>query len=147
MKVMGGPPNQLVALRVLVPAAVPSVQLPTMAMPEASLVALAPVTEPPPNCTAKVTGTPATGLSLSSTTSTLGGMVTGVPTCTVWPFPAFITILSGAPGMPVAVKVTGDPVRPALVGPSACWSPRSCPASSGRPSAMPEASGGSRSLR
>ena len=114
VKVTGGPPKlELVALRVLVPAAVPRVQLPTVAIPEASLVALAPVIEPPPSCTAKVTGTPATGLSLASTTSTLGGMVTGVPTCTVWPFPAFMTILFGAPAMPVAVKVTGDPVRPA----------------------------------
>ena len=65
--------------------------------------------------TAKVTGTPATGLSLASSTSTLGGMVTGVPTCTVWPLPSFISHLAGAPGMPVAVKVTGDPVSPALV--------------------------------
>ncbi len=45
VKVTGGPPKlELVALRVLVPAAVPSVQLPTVAMPEASLTALPPVT-------------------------------------------------------------------------------------------------------
>ena len=36
------------ALRVLAPAVVPSVQLPTVAMPEALVVAEPPLTEPPP---------------------------------------------------------------------------------------------------
>ena len=63
MKVTGEPVRPaLVAVRVLAPAVVPSVQLPTVAMPAALVVAEAPVTEPPPEATAKVTVTPATGL-------------------------------------------------------------------------------------
>ena len=53
----------LVARSVLAPAVVPSIQLPTEAMPEAPVVAEAPEIEPPPLATAKVTATPATGLS------------------------------------------------------------------------------------
>ncbi len=52
----------LVAVRVLAPAIVPSIQLPSVAMPLALVVGEAPVTEPPPPVTAKVTLTPLTGL-------------------------------------------------------------------------------------
>ena len=63
VKVSGEPVRPgLVAVSVLAPAVVPSVQLPTVAMPDALVVADAPVTEPPPEATAKVTATPATGL-------------------------------------------------------------------------------------
>jgi len=63
LKVTGEPLSEpLVAVRVLELAVVPRVQLPTVAMPEASVVASVPVTEPPPEVTAKVTGTPETGL-------------------------------------------------------------------------------------
>jgi len=51
-----------VAVSVLAPAVAPSFQLPTAAMPLASVVALPPVSEPPPEPRAKVTETPATGL-------------------------------------------------------------------------------------
>jgi len=47
---------------VLAPAVVPSVQLPTVAMPEALVVAEAPVMEPPPEATANVTTTLGTEL-------------------------------------------------------------------------------------
>jgi len=52
-----------VALRVFGPAALPSVQLPTAAIPAASVLGVAPVRLPPPDATANVTGTPATGLA------------------------------------------------------------------------------------
>ena len=63
VKVTGEPLRlTLLAVRVLAPTVVPSVQLPTVAMPEASVVAGEPVTEPPPEATVKVTLTPGTGL-------------------------------------------------------------------------------------
>ena len=56
VKVTGEPVRPvLVALSVFVPAVVPRVQLPTVAMPEAFVVAEPPVIEPPPDATAKVT--------------------------------------------------------------------------------------------
>src|SRR5512145_23239 len=51
-----------VAVSVWGPAVVPSVQPPTVAMPAAFVVWVAPVTEPPPDVTANVTVTPPTGL-------------------------------------------------------------------------------------
>jgi len=63
LKVRGEPVRlPLVAVRVLEPAVVPRVQLPTVAMPEALVVAEPPVSEPPPEPIAKVTPTPATTL-------------------------------------------------------------------------------------
>ena len=47
-----------VAVRVLVPAVLPSVQLPTVAMPLALVVCSAPVMLPPPDAGANVTPTP-----------------------------------------------------------------------------------------
>ena len=62
LKVTGEPVRlALVAVRVLGPAWVPSVQPPTVAMPAALVVAVGPLTEPPPEATAKVTLTPLTG--------------------------------------------------------------------------------------
>ena len=49
------------AVSVLSPTAVPSFQEPAVAMPLALVVALPPVSEPPPEATAKVTATPETG--------------------------------------------------------------------------------------
>src|SRR5207237_222284 len=72
-----------VAVSVFWPAAVPSVQLPTAAMPLALVVWLAPVMLPLPVATAKVTATPGTGLPLASLTITEGGMGTAVPAVTV----------------------------------------------------------------
>src|SRR5207302_2120336 len=75
------------AVRVSVPAAVPRVQEPTAATPEASLTALAPVMEPPPEATAKVTVTPGRGLPLASRTRTAGAVLTAVPAAALWLLP------------------------------------------------------------
>ena len=68
-----------VAVSVYGPAVLPRVQLPTAAMPVASVVWFAPETVPPLVPGAKVTATPATGLLLASRTITDGGMATAVP--------------------------------------------------------------------
>src|SRR5712672_1417504 len=83
VKVRGLPVRPvLVAVRVLllVPAVVPSFQEPTVAMPAALVVWEPPVTEPPPDATAKVTETPATGLPNWSLTRTEGATATLVST-------------------------------------------------------------------
>ena len=49
--------------------------------------AVAPVTEPPPEATAKVTVTPGRALPLTSWTRTAGGVLTGVPAGAVWLLP------------------------------------------------------------
>ncbi len=64
------------ATSVLVPAAVPRVQLPTVAMPEAFDVWWFPVKVPPPVVTANVTVTPLIGLPVASLTITEGGSST-----------------------------------------------------------------------
>lgn len=80
VKVTGEPVSDpLVAVSVLVPAVVPSVQLPTVAMPSTPVVADNPVPEPPPVAMVKVTATPLTGASVASLTITLGNVVTAVP--------------------------------------------------------------------
>ena len=67
MKVTGEPDNPVdVAVRVFVPALVPKVHDATVAIPAALVVAAAPVIEPLPLATAKVTLTPETGLLLAS---------------------------------------------------------------------------------
>jgi hypothetical protein len=104
-----------VAVRVFEPAVVPSVQLPTVAIPLASVVWLPPVTLPPPVATANVTATPATGLLCASCTSTEGGVPTAVPTvadCVVEPL---LAIDAAAPAVPVAVNVSGLPMRASAV--------------------------------
>jgi len=68
-----------VAVSVLLPAVVPRVQLPTVAIPLTLVVWLAPVTLPPPVATAKVTLTPATGLFAASRTITDGATATAEP--------------------------------------------------------------------
>ena len=81
MKVTGEPlRDPLVAVSELEPAVVPSVQLPTVAMPLALVVADRLVAEPPPEATAKVTDTPLTTLLFTSLTMTLGAVATAVPT-------------------------------------------------------------------
>ena len=63
VKVTGEPVSPAeVAVKVFDPALVPKVQEPTVAIPEAFVVVVAPVIEPPPLATAKVTLTPETGL-------------------------------------------------------------------------------------
>ncbi len=62
LKVTGEPARPMrVAVRVLAPALVPKVQLPTVAMPEALVAGVRSVAKPPPLVTAKVTLTPLTG--------------------------------------------------------------------------------------
>jgi hypothetical protein len=69
----------LVAVREFGPGVLPNVQLPTVAMPLAFVVALPPDTLPPPDATAKLTLTPFTGLPPASFTITLGGVATADP--------------------------------------------------------------------
>src|SRR4051812_9292915 len=59
--------------------AAPIVHDPTVATPLALVTCVAPVTEPPPSCTAKTTGTPATPLPVTSFTTIDGGTRTAVP--------------------------------------------------------------------
>ena len=80
VKVTGLPARPAeVAVRVLGPAVVPRVQLPTVAMPLAFVVCSAPVTVPPPEAAANDTATPCTGLLVASRTITEGGAATAVP--------------------------------------------------------------------
>jgi hypothetical protein len=80
LNVTGDPVNELdVAVSVFAPALDPSVHEPTVAIPEALVVALAPVMLPPPVATANVTDTPETPLPLASETLTEGGIATALP--------------------------------------------------------------------
>jgi hypothetical protein len=99
-----------VAVNVSGPATVPSVQLPTVAMPLALVVWLAPVTVPLRADVANVTVTPGTPFPFASFTITDGGVATAVFTVAVWPLPAFTAMLPAFPAVPVAVNVTGLPV-------------------------------------
>src|SRR5205809_948802 len=97
-----------VAVSVLAPADVPSVQDVIVAIPFASvLTAVAGLTVPLPDATAKRTGTPAVGLSNWSRTSTAGGVATAVPTVPDCVSPAWIVSCVATPAVPVAVNVTG----------------------------------------
>src|SRR2546423_13901908 len=69
---------------------------------------------PCPDAIAKVTAAPATGLPNWSFTITAGG-VTAVFTVAVCRSPAEAAMLPALPAVPVAVKVTGLPVRPVAV--------------------------------
>src|SRR5947208_16740594 len=69
---------------------------------------------PCPDAIAKVTAAPATGLPNWSFTITAGG-VTAVFTVAVCWSPVETAMLPALPAVPVAVKVTGLPVRPADV--------------------------------
>jgi hypothetical protein len=89
-----------VAVRVLVPGVAPSVQLPTVATPEALEVAGEPATVPPPLATANVTLTPFTGFPLASLTVTAGAMTTAVPAAVLCPSPAVIVRLAAVPPPP-----------------------------------------------
>jgi len=68
-----------VALRTFAPVTGPSVHEPTVAMPEALVVTVAPETDPPPLTTAKVTVAPPIGDPFWSFTITEGGGVTTAP--------------------------------------------------------------------
>ena len=80
---------------VFAPEPEPSVQLPTVAMPDASVVALPPATVPPPLVTVNVTGAPADGLPLASLTRTDGSSVTCAPGGAVTVVDEFAVIFAG----------------------------------------------------
>src|SRR5574341_1268423 len=108
VKVTGLPASPLdVAVRVFAPAAVPSVQLATWATPPAFVViGVVGSTAPPPEPTANVTDTPATGLPNWSRAITDGGVATAVPATALCPSP------------PLAARVVAGPAvmpNPALV--------------------------------
>src|SRR5439155_529610 len=90
VKVTGLPvrPDAVAVTELLfVPAAGPSVQLPSVAMPEASVLTtagLAGTVAPPPPLTAEVTPTPDTGFPPASVTRTDGGAPTAVPAVALW---------------------------------------------------------------
>src|SRR5207302_1277512 len=104
-----------VAVRVLLPAVALSVQLPTVAMPLPFVVWLPPVIVPFPGATANVTATPVTGFPFASFTITDGGEPTAVPTVAVWLVGLFAAIVAAVPAVPVALKVTGLPLKPVEV--------------------------------
>ena len=105
-----------VAVRVLVPAVIPSVQLPTVAIPLALVIWFAPVMLPPPPASAKVTATPWTGLPLASFTITDGGTATAVPVVAVCWSPAFTAIWVAAPAVTSTVADV-TPVKPVALKP------------------------------
>ena len=111
-----------VAVIVLVTAAVPRVQLPTVAIPEAFVTGDPPVRPPPPAVTAKVTETPDTGLPWASVTSTDGAMARVAPTVSACPPPALSAMILAAPCVAIALKVTGDPISPPTVAVTFCVS-------------------------
>src|SRR5688572_17999039 len=84
-----------VAVRLFVPDAVPSVQLPNRAMPAVSVSALAPVMLPPPPVTANTTGTAASDEPPAFVTRTAGAVGTVAPTGPLCPLPATATTLAG----------------------------------------------------
>src|SRR5207248_2988758 len=97
-----------VAVSVLDPAVVESVQPPTAAMPLASVACAAPVTLPLPGPAAKLTDTPATGLLNASVTMTDGAIGTAVPAgadCPLPPWGAMVAAVAGFTAMS-AVSVT-----------------------------------------
>ncbi len=72
-----------VAVRTFAPTAGPSVHPPTVAIPDAFVTAVPPVTDPPPDATANVTDTPEAGLPFASFIRTEGGVDTALPAAAV----------------------------------------------------------------
>src|SRR5205823_480286 len=104
-----------VAVSVFGPAVALSVQLPTVATPLALVVCLPPVIVPFPGATANVTATCATGFPFASFTITDGGVLTAVPAVADWLVALFAAIVAAVPAVPVAVNVTGLPLKPVEV--------------------------------
>jgi hypothetical protein len=73
------------AVSVLAPTVGPRFQRPTLALPSTPVTGLAPVIEPPPDVTVKVTSTPASGVPPASRTTTVGAVATAVPAVAVCP--------------------------------------------------------------
>src|SRR5437762_13547802 len=98
-----------VAVSVLAPADVPSVQDVIVAIPLASVMtAVAGLTVPLPDATAKRTGTPAVGLSNWSRTSSAGGVATAVPTVADCVLPAWIVSCVAWPARSEERRVGGE---------------------------------------
>ena len=103
------------AVSVFAPAVFPSVQLPTVAMPSPFVVWDAPVTDPPPLVTAKVTVAPATAFPFASAILTDGGFATVAPTSAVCPFDAeFATVIAAAGPAEKFTVALLDSVEPAI---------------------------------
>jgi hypothetical protein len=106
VKVTGEPERpDAVAVIVFAPAAAPSVHEPTVAMPEAFVVAVRDVPEPPPDATAKVTDVPETGLPPESVTRTAGAVATADPAVADCALPAFAATVAAAPTVTVTLWV------------------------------------------
>src|SRR5437870_5425832 len=67
---------------------------------------------PPPAVTANATVEPETALPAASFTATTSGIGSDVPYAAFWLLPETSATLAAAPAAAVAVKVTGEPVRP-----------------------------------
>src|SRR5207249_863033 len=117
VKVTGLPVSPLaVAVSEFGPTVGPSVHDVTAAIPFPPVVTgVVGLTVPPPEATANVTLTPATGFPFASRTITDGSTATAVPAVAVWLLPALIAIGRASRGVPVAVKVIGLPVSPVEV--------------------------------
>ncbi len=70
---------------------------------------------PFPGATANVTATCATGFPFASFTITDGGVLTAVPAVADWLVALFAAIVAAVPAVPVALKVTGLPLKPVEV--------------------------------
>jgi hypothetical protein len=95
-----------VAVSAFVPATVPRVQETAVAMPLAFVdTGVVGFTVPPPAVTAKVTGTPDTGLPFASLTITDGGVPTAVFTVAVCALGALLASWVAAPAVTVTLAV------------------------------------------
>src|SRR5881396_98669 len=116
-KVTGLPDNvPAVAVSVFSPAVALSVQEVRAAIPSTPLLTgVVGVTVPLPAVGVNVTATPSTGLPFTSFTITDGGDVTAVPAVADWLVGLFAVIVAAVPAVPVALKVTGLPLKPVEV--------------------------------
>src|SRR5690348_121935 len=125
MKLNGLPVSPAdVATTVSGPAKAPRVHVPRVATPDPLVVGVVPVIDPlraPPAARANVTDTPDTGLPNWSVTLAPGVVATAVPTVAAWPLvPAAAVRILALPWFAVAVKLTGEPVRPETVPVAPC---------------------------
>src|SRR5690349_22059429 len=107
------------ALTEFAPAFGPSVHA-ALVRPVASVTDVVGVTLPPPAPTTHATATEATGLLLASSTWTTRSLGSSVLTGPVWLSPETIDTPEAAPGVAVAVNVTGEPARPSTVAKVCC---------------------------
>jgi len=98
------------AVSVFVPGVAPSVQPPTVAMPDAFVVCVAPVTVPPPDATVKVTPIPDKPAPEFDVTFTVGSVDTGWPATPVSVVADTAAMLAGV--VDVIGVVAGGPSEP-----------------------------------